>query len=160
MSETQPSEIRPSETVEEANAAIGAAISASSLPTEIESVLFEIQHELLDLAETIDSGQSAPEPDRLRRAWERFRVDGIPRGYAVFGGTSDAAGLLKLARTITRRARRETASTTGATYLDLLCDLLLAIAFQVEERELAQFSSGWCGAPEITNVVRPTRRSY
>jgi cob(I)alamin adenosyltransferase len=132
--------------VEEANAAIGAAISTCSLATEFESLLTEIQYELLDLADALDRGEPVPEPDRLHAALRQYRVDTLPRGFAVIGGGSDAAGLLKLARAVTRRAAR-VVSAGGAAYLELLAELLLAVAFHAEERERWQVPLGGCIQP-------------
>jgi cob(I)alamin adenosyltransferase len=132
--------------VDEANAAIGAAISTCSLPTEYESLLTEIQYELLDLAEALDRGAPVPELDRLHRALRQYRVDTLPRGFAVLGGVSDAAGLLKLARAVTRRAARMV-SAGSAAYLELLAELLLAVAFHAEDQERRQVPYGLCIQP-------------
>jgi cob(I)alamin adenosyltransferase len=136
--------------LEEANAAIGAAISTGSLHLDVRSLLTEIQYDLLDLAEAVGTDAPGPGPDRLRRALRRFRVDAPPRGLAVLGGVSDAAGLLKLARAVTRRASRTVTALPGAggPYLELLAELLLAIALRAEEeaeQDLTRIARGACG---------------
>jgi len=132
--------------MEEANAAIGAAVSTGSLPAELETLLAEIQYELLDLTEG-----NPVTPDRLRRALRELGPVDVPRGFAVLGGVSDAAGLLKLARAITRRVARE----QGREYLGLLADVLLVVAWRAEEHAEVQVPLGLC-----LDVVRPTPRSY
>ncbi|MGH3756729.1 hypothetical protein [Actinophytocola sp.] len=120
--------------VDEANAAIGAAISTGSLHREFRSLLSEIQYELLDHA---DGG--APSTDRLRFALRRHGVE-PPHGFPVLGGYSAAAGLLKLAAAISRRAARQTSSE----YLRVLPDVLLVIAFHTEQEESARVPFGIC----------------
>lgn len=133
-----------SEAVEEANAAIGAAISTCSLSTDVESLLTDIQHDLLDLTEAVERGGPGPRTDRVEGALARYRVAPPPRGFAVLGGLSDGAGLLKLARTVTRRAARTVRTWGDATYLDLLAELLLALAVREEEAERGRIPFGLC----------------
>jgi cob(I)alamin adenosyltransferase len=137
--------------LEEANAAIGAAISTGSLPLDLRSLLTKIQYELLDLTEAVGTDAPGPGPDRLRRALRHYRVDTPPRGLAVLGGVSDAAGLLKLARAVTRRASRTVTVLPGAggPYLELLAELLLAIALRAEdeaEQDFRRIALGACGS--------------
>lgn len=136
--------------VEEANAAIGAAVSTTSLPAHLEDLLGEVQRELLGVAD----GGPVPPPERLRRALAGLGPADVPREFAVLGGVSDAAGLLKLARAITRRASRAAAGEL-AGYLDLVARLLLVVALRAEEHERAQIPFGGC-----FDVVRPTERSH
>lgn len=136
--------------LEEANAAIGAAISTGSLSLDARSLLTEIQYELLDLTDAVGTDAPGPGSDRLRRALRRYRVEAPPRGLAVLGGASDAAGLLKLARAVTRRASRTVTALPGAggPYLELLSEVLLAIAFHTEEeaaQDLTRIAFGACG---------------
>lgn len=135
--------------VEEANAAIGAAVSTAGLPAHLEDLLGRVQRELLDLTD----GAPVP-PDRLRQVLRDLGPADLPRGFAVAGGFSSAAGLLKLARAITRRAAR---AATGeiAGYLDLLAELLLVVALRAEEHERDQIPLAAC-----FDVVRPTERSH
>jgi cob(I)alamin adenosyltransferase len=136
--------------VAEANAAIGAAVSTTSLPAGLEDLLGEVQLELLDLAD----GSRVPPPDRLRRALRDLGPADVPRGFAVLGGFSAAAGLLKLATAITRRAARAAGGET-AVYLGLLAELLLVVALRAEEHERDQIPLGGC-----FDVVGPTERSH
>lgn len=130
--------------VEEANAAIGAALSTSSLPHDLSALLDEVQHDLLDLAEALNGNHATPSPDRLRRALREHAVSALPHGFAVLAGFSSAAALLKLARTVVRRAARAVAATDAREYLDLLAEVLLAVAFRAEEHERSQVPLG-CG---------------
>jgi cob(I)alamin adenosyltransferase len=162
---TAPDRAVARDAVEEANAAIGAAISTCSLSTDVKSLLTEIQYELMDLTEAVSRGEPGPEPDRLHRALQHYGVDAPPRGFAVLGGVSNAAGLLKLARAVTRRASRAVTALPegGGPYMELLAELLLAVAFhgeEAEEQELAQVPFGVCGSRPVSSVVRPTLRSY
>jgi cob(I)alamin adenosyltransferase len=135
--------------IEEANASLGAALSTSSLPYEIETLLLEVQHELLDLAEAIGGRGPVPSDDRLRRALDRYGGPGVPTAeFSVLGGANLAAGLLKLARVVTRRAARTVSSLAGPPehaegYLRHLMRVLLVVAFHAEEleRELVPWGS-------------------
>ncbi|NKQ56006.1 ATP:cob(I)alamin adenosyltransferase [Amycolatopsis sp. K13G38] len=141
--------------VDEANAAIGAAISTQSLPGDLEDLLGDIQQDLLDLADALTTGASPPPPDRLQKVLAGAHTAEPPRGFAVLGGLSPGGGLLKLARTVVRRAAHTAARGPVRDYLDLLADVLLTAAFRAEEHERGQVPLGLC-----IDVVRPTERSY
>lgn len=141
--------------VEEANAAIGAAISTLSLPGDLENLLHDVQHELLDLTDALDGGGSAPTPDRLRLVLAGQDTPVRPRGFEVLGGLSHGASLLKLARTVVRRAAHAVPPGPVQEYLDLVAEVLLAAAFRAEEYERVEVPLGLC-----PDVVRPTERSY
>lgn len=140
--------------VDEANAAIGAALSTLGVPTDLEHVLGEIQQDLLDLADTLDKNEKPPTRERLNRIRDTHGTPVLPRGFAVLGGFSQAAGLLKLAGAIARRAAHTLQAGPAREYLDLLGDVLPALAFHIEEHERAQVPFGMC-----TNVVGRTERS-
>ncbi|MEW2506820.1 hypothetical protein AB0878_40845 [Amycolatopsis sp. NPDC047767] len=129
--------------VEEANAAIGAAVSTCTLPADDEAVLLDVQYELLELADALAAGTPVPELPRLWRAARDLGPVAVPRGFEVLGGLSAAAGLLKLARAVSRRAARE-APADAVPVLDRLGDVLLALAFRAEERERSLGYVGWC----------------
>ncbi|MFI5606441.1 hypothetical protein [Amycolatopsis sp. NPDC051903] len=132
-----------SEAVEEANAAIGAAVSTCSLPSGDEAVLLEVQYELIELADALAAGVPVPELPRLWRAARDHGAVVVPRGFAVLGGLSAAAGLLKLARAVLRRAARE-APDDAVAVLDRASAVLLAFAFRAEERERSLGYVGSC----------------
>lgn len=157
--------------VEEANAAVGAALSTQSLPHHFDTLLRGIQHDLLDVAADLSipapgGEQSAirvgrPEIERLEAACDRYATGRLRPESAVLGGASDAAGLLRLARTITRRAERsvwtlitsdpESTAETPAAYLNRLSDLLLVVACQVDLDATQNIPIGAC-----TNLRPPS----
>lgn len=136
--------------VEEANAALGAALSTSSLPQEIEQLLLEVQHDLLRLAAAIGGAGVVPSDERLLAAMERYGGQEVPVGeLSVLGGVNLAAGLLKLTRAVTRRAARSVSALPdppdGAEgYLLELMRVLLVVAFRAEEQDLALVPWGSC----------------
>ncbi|WP_326835579.1 hypothetical protein VSH64_11725 [Amycolatopsis rhabdoformis] len=132
-----------SEAVEEANAAIGAAVSTCTLPAADEAMLLDVQYELLELQDALAAGVAVPELPRLWRAARELGPVAVPRGFEVLGGLSAAAGLLKLARAMSRRAARE-APADAAVVLGRLGDVLVAIAFRAEERERSLGFVGSC----------------
>jgi cob(I)alamin adenosyltransferase len=137
--------------VEEANAAIGAAISTGSMPHEFNSLLRNVQSDLLDVASDLSVPTSDGDRDtirirpvhveRLEAACDRYSSVVPPPGSDVLADCSNAAGLLRLARAVTRRAERSVwgviahdptnASRLPAVYLNRLSDLLLVVAFHV-----------------------------
>lgn len=137
------------EAVDEANAAIGAAISSGTLPGGLEPLLYDVQRELLVLAEAVASGRTGagPRNDLLIRARDEYPHE-VPPHAAVLGGGNAGAGLLKLARAVTRRARRAVAvvsvSAEHGDYLELLEDVLLAVALRSEQLEREQVPLGLC----------------
>jgi cob(I)alamin adenosyltransferase len=138
--------------VEEANCAIGMAITFGSLPGEIVPVLSRVQNELFDLGADLAnpvSGSPPPYPPlrieeayvtRLESECDSFNEE-LPtlRSFLLPGG-SPGATLLHMARTVTRRAERsawaareehgDTVSPLPARYLNRLSDLLFILARQ------------------------------
>jgi len=139
---------------DEANCAIGVAVTMGRLPTEIAELLVRIQNELFDVGADlcnpvsedpaypplrIDAGYIAG----LEQACDTFN-EGLPvlRSFVLPGG-SPAAALLHVARTVVRRAERSTWAALdvhGATmnplaaqYLNRLSDLLFILARRVNE---------------------------
>ncbi|MFC4053308.1 cob(I)yrinic acid a,c-diamide adenosyltransferase [Actinomadura syzygii] len=103
--------------VEEANAAIGAAIALGALPADVAALLFRVQNELFDVgadlcAPVVPDPQYPPlrvEPsyvERLEAACDEHN-EALPtlRSFILPGGTPGAA-LLHVARTVSRRAER------------------------------------------------------
>jgi cob(I)alamin adenosyltransferase len=135
---------------DEANCAIGVAITLGGLPSEMVTVLARIQNELFDVGADLanpvtDQPRSYP-PIRvdesyiagLERACDAYNAD-MPtlRSFILPGGTPGAA-LLHTARTVTRRAERsawaarenhgDSVSLLPAKYLNRLSDLLFILA--------------------------------
>jgi cob(I)alamin adenosyltransferase len=143
--------------VDEANCAIGVAVTLGGLPAEITSLLVQLQNELFDVgADLCNPVSSAAEPPpypplriseeyvtRLEQACDRFN-EGLPvlRSFVLPGGSAGAA-LLHTARAVVRRAERsawaaieahgETVSPLPARYLNRLSDLLFILARRANE---------------------------
>jgi cob(I)alamin adenosyltransferase len=137
---------------EEANCAIGSAITFGSLPDEIVAVLARVQNELFDvgadLANPVSDEPPAYPPLRIDASYiERLEAEcdafneSLPvlRSFLLPGGTPGAT-LLHAARTVTRRAERSAwaaraehgdgVSPWPAKYLNRLSDLLFILARQ------------------------------
>ena len=130
-------------TVDELNATLGVVL-AGDLPSEIRPVLERVQNELFDLGADLSvpahvEGRlrvAQPMVDRLEEDCDRFNAD-LPelRSFVLPGGT-EAASRLHVARTICRRAERETLRAAGqhelgplvGVYLNRLSDLLFILA--------------------------------
>lgn len=134
--------------VDEANAAIGVAVTMGGLDAALAGLLVGIQNDLFDvgadLATPVISDPATPplritQPsiDALEAACDRYNDDLEPlRSFILPGGTPGAA-LLHVARTVTRRAERsawaaveaygETVNILTAIYLNRLSDLLFII---------------------------------
>jgi len=143
--------------VEEANAAIGAAVTFGELSGPIKAVLSRVQNELFDVgADLANPVATGPEPppypplridqayiDRLEGECDSFN-EGLPvlRSFLLPGGTPGAT-LLHVARTVTRRAERsawsavaehgDTISPLPAKYLNRLSDLLFILSRRANE---------------------------
>jgi cob(I)alamin adenosyltransferase len=135
--------------VDEANAAIGVALSVGELPEDVASVLTTVQNDLFDVGADLCTPVVA-EPDhpplRIEQAYvdrleawcDRYNED-LPnlRSFILNGGTSGAAHL-HVARTVVRRAERagwaayaehgESMNVLALTYLNRLSDLLFILA--------------------------------
>jgi len=138
---------------EEANCAIGMAITFGNLPADISRLLSRVQNELFDVgADLANPVSDAPPPypplridasyvDALEEACDRFNED-LPtlRSFVLPGGTP-AAALLHTARTVTRRAERsawaavsehgDSVNPLAARYLNRLSDLLFILGRRV-----------------------------
>lgn len=139
---------------DEANCAIGVAVTMGGLPEKISRLLVRIQNELFDVGADLcnpvtDNPVYPPlrvEPGyiaSLERACDEFN-QGLPvlRSFVLPGGTPGAA-LLHVARTVVRRAERSTwaalevygdsMNPLTAKYLNRLSDLLFILARQASE---------------------------
>jgi cob(I)alamin adenosyltransferase len=130
-------------TVDELNAALGVVL-AGEVPGELRAVLERVQNELFDVGADLSvpagvEGRLRVEQsmvDRLESDCDRFNAD-LPelRSFVLPGGTWAAAGL-HVARTICRRAERETLRAAErhelgslvSVYLNRLSDLLFILA--------------------------------
>ena len=135
---------------DEANCAIGMAVTFGQLPADVTALLGRIQNELFDVGADLANPVS-PEPP----AYQQLRIDesyvtalesacdeynaALPvlRSFVLPGGTPGAA-LLHTARAVTRRAERsawaavrdhgETVNVWPAKYLNRLSDLLFILS--------------------------------
>ncbi|MDN5782706.1 MAG: cob(I)yrinic acid a,c-diamide adenosyltransferase [Luteimonas sp.] len=126
-------------TVDEANSTIGLLLAAD-VPDDIRDLLTMIQHQLFDLGgELCIPGHAAIEDadiDRLEQQLDHYN-DGLPplKEFILPGG-GDAAARCHIARTVVRRAERETVALARAEtvrpqpirYLNRLSDLLFVLA--------------------------------
>src|SRR5215469_7497239 len=139
---------------DEANCAIGVAVTMGRLPAEVTGLLIRIQNELFDVGADLCNPVS-PDPAypplrieagyiaALEQACDEFN-EGLPvlRSFVLPGG-SQAAALLHVARTVVRRAERSTwaalevhgdsMNPLTAKYLNRLSDLLFILARRVNE---------------------------
>jgi len=130
-------------TVDELNSALGVVV-AGDCPGEIRAVLVRVQNELFDLGADLSvplehEGRlrtTQEQIDALEAECDRFNAE-LPelKSFVLPGGT-EAATRLHVARTVCRRAERETllAADTRAispltlVYLNRLSDLLFILA--------------------------------
>jgi len=139
---------------DEANCAIGVAVTMGQLPADMAALLVRIQNELFDVGADL-CNPVTPDPaypplrvdegyiSRLEQACDQYN-EGLPvlRSFVLPGGSAGAA-LLHVARTVVRRAERttwaalevygETMNPLTAKYLNRLSDLLFILARQANE---------------------------
>ena len=135
--------------VDEANCAIGMAITFGELPTDIAGLLSRVQNELFDLGADLANPvtDNPPYPPlrieeayitRLEQECDAYNEDlAVLRSFLLPGG-SPGSTLLHMARTVTRRAERSAWAAAGeygdsvsplpARYLNRLSDLLFILA--------------------------------
>lgn len=133
---------------EEANAALGIAITLGAPEERIAKVLRIVQNDLFDagadLASPIEQNPKYP-PLRIEQAYidrleawiDEFNEELAPLDSFILPGGSPAGAYLHVARTVTRRAERaawaaveahpETTSVLPAKYLNRLSDLLFVV---------------------------------
>ena len=134
---------------DEANAAIGMALTMGSLPTPVTEVLATVQNDLFDAGADLAT-PVVPSPKYPPLRIEQSYIDALEQWCDAFGenlpaldsfilpGGTAGSALLHQARTITRRAERsawaaidghpEDTSTLPAKYLNRLSDLLFILA--------------------------------
>lgn len=139
---------------DEANSAIGVAVTVGQLPPAISQVLLRVQNELFDVgADLCNPVTASPAYPPLRvdegyitaleQDCDRFNADlPVLRSFVLPGGTP-ASALLHVARTVVRRAERSTwaalevhgdsMNPLTARYLNRLSDLLFILARKANE---------------------------
>ena len=126
-------------TVDEANSCIGLVL-ASDVPEDIRTLLTAVQHQMFDLGgELCIPGHAAIDDDdveRLEQHLDRYNDDLPPLKDFILPGGGEAAARCHIARTVVRRAERETVALSrlesvrpqAIRYLNRLSDLLFVIA--------------------------------
>lgn len=126
-------------TVDETNSAIGLVL-ACEIPDTVRSLLESVQHHLFDLGgELCIPGHAAifdADIDQLEKQLDAFNGDLPPLKDFILPGGGMAASHCHLARTICRRAERETVTLSrhdavrpeAIRYLNRLSDLLFVLA--------------------------------
>ncbi|MGH8073904.1 MAG: cob(I)yrinic acid a,c-diamide adenosyltransferase [Lysobacter sp.] len=126
-------------TVDEANSTIG-LILASELSDDIRALLVAIQHQLFDLGgELCIPGHAAihdADIDRLEHHLDAFNEDLPPLKDFILPGGGEAGARCHVARTVVRRAERETVALArledirpqAVRYLNRLSDLLFVLS--------------------------------
>jgi len=140
--------------VDEANCAIGVAVTVGQLPAEIGELLIRIQNELFDVGADLCNPIAADPPYPPLRIDESYITaleqacdehnESLPtlRSFVLPGGTAGSA-LLHTARTVVRRAERtawaalaghgDTMNPLTVRYLNRLSDLLFILARRANE---------------------------
>nr|WP_246387877.1 cob(I)yrinic acid a,c-diamide adenosyltransferase [Chiayiivirga flava] len=126
-------------TVDEANSCIGVVL-AQALPDDIRADLVSIQHQLFDLGgELCIPGHAAiaqADIERLEATLDRYNDPLPPLKDFILPGGGAAAAHCHVARTVCRRAERDTVSLSreetvrpeAIRYLNRLSDLLFVLA--------------------------------
>ena len=126
-------------TVDEANSCIGLLL-ASDMPADIRDLLTRVQHQLFDLGgELCIPGHAAifdADIDALEARLDQYNDDLPALKEFILPGGGEAAARCHIARTVVRRAERETVSLSRSEvvrpqairYLNRLSDLLFVLA--------------------------------
>ena len=126
-------------TVDEANSCIGLLL-ACDMPADIRELLTRIQHQLFDLGgELCIPGHAAihdADIDALEARLDHYNDDLPPLKEFILPGGGEAAARCHVARTVVRRAERETVALSrgdavrpqAIRYLNRLSDLLFVLA--------------------------------
>jgi cob(I)alamin adenosyltransferase len=135
--------------VDEANSAIGVALTLGGLDDDVAAVLRRVQNDLFDVGADLAT-PVVPDPkypplrvtdayvERLEEQCDRWNADLEKLTSFILPGGTPGAALLHTARTITRRAERaawalraadpDRTGTAPALYLNRLSDLLFILA--------------------------------
>ena len=126
-------------TVDEANSTIGLLL-ASDMPDDIRDLLTTVQHQLFDLGgELCIPGHAAIDDgdvERLEQQLDHYNEALPPLKDFILPGGGEAAARCHVARTVVRRAERETVTLArqdtvrpqAIRYLNRLSDLLFVLA--------------------------------
>ncbi|HEY5804550.1 MAG TPA: cob(I)yrinic acid a,c-diamide adenosyltransferase [Lysobacter sp.] len=126
-------------TVDEANSCIGLVLAAD-VPDDIRSLLTTVQHQMFDLGgELCIPGHAAifdADIDRLEQQLDAFNEPLPALKNFILPGGGEAAARCHIARTVVRRAERETVALSrlepvraeAVRYLNRLSDLLFVLA--------------------------------
>jgi len=126
-------------TVDEANSCIGLVL-ATDMPEDIRTLLTAVQHQLFDLGgELCIPGHAAiddEDVERLEQHLDRYNDDLPPLKDFILPGGGEAAARCHVARTVVRRAERETVALSrveavrpqAIRYLNRLSDLLFVLS--------------------------------
>lgn len=126
-------------TVDEANSAIGLVL-ASEIPDEVRTLLTAVQHQMFDLGgELCIPGHAAifdADVERLEQQLDAFNDPLPPLKDFILPGGGEAAARCHVARTVVRRAERDTVTLSRSEpvrpeairYLNRLSDLLFVLA--------------------------------
>ncbi|PZP59881.1 MAG: cob(I)yrinic acid a,c-diamide adenosyltransferase [Pseudoxanthomonas spadix] len=127
-------------TVDEANSAIGVVLAAPGVAADIQALLTTVQHQLFDLGGELcipgHAAIAAADVDALERQLDRYNEALPPLKDFILPAGGEAAARCHLARTIVRRAERETVALSrlepvrpeAIGYLNRLSDLLFVLA--------------------------------
>lgn len=126
-------------TVDEANSCIGLVL-ATEIPDGVRSLLVSVQHQMFDLGgELCIPGHAAifdADIERLEQHLDAFNDPLPPLKDFILPGGGEAAARCHVARTVVRRAERETVTLSrhdavrpeAIRYLNRLSDLLFVLA--------------------------------
>ena len=126
-------------TVDEANSSIGVVLAAQ-VPDDIRKLLTTVQHQLFDLGGELcipgHAAIGAEDVDALERQLDHYNEGLPPLKDFILPAGGEAAARCHLARTIVRRAERETVTLArhdavrpeAIRYLNRLSDLLFVLA--------------------------------
>ena len=126
-------------TVDEANSCIGLVL-ATEIPDDVRSLLVSVQHQMFDLGgELCIPGHAAifdADIERLEQHLDAFNDPLPPLKDFILPGGGEAAARCHVARTVVRRAERETVTLSrhdavrpeAIRYLNRLSDLLFVLA--------------------------------
>ncbi|WDS37480.1 cob(I)yrinic acid a,c-diamide adenosyltransferase [Pseudoxanthomonas sp.] len=127
-------------TVDEANSAIGVVLAVPTVAADIRDLLTVVQHQLFDLGGELcipgHAAITAQDVTALERQLDHYNASLPPLKDFILPAGGEAAARCHLARTIVRRAERETVAlarleTVRAEpvhYLNRLSDLLFVLA--------------------------------
>lgn len=145
-------------TVDEANAALGLLLAVPGLPADVRDLLAGLQHRLFDLGgELCIPGRAvvtAADVAALEQALDRYNATLPPLKEFILPAGGEAAARCHLARTIVRRAERETVALSrheavrpeALAWLNRLSDLLFVLA-RVLARAAGAGEVAWQPAP-------------